>query len=272
MKNINNLRIHGFTINPITHPDFLHRFIKGLASYSDMHKCDFGDGDKPRKFHKNYLGKLINIPDVVKIEKEGFSGLIGHCVLENGYFNLRVWNDIYPSQIYFSLFLEDDILDADLIIDHLSAPAVPNDGMGMFDYTYSINKEIFMSNPLEKFSKSESSYYVNKPIKVDGKDWEITLNKLGKITCHFCESVPHYWLFAKNKENHHSRSSAVIVCKDHLRMGRTEELGNCNPEDIFVNPINQTTTHLSSNNMKNFKMNNSLNKENNIIITENLPE
>ena len=272
MKNINNLKIHGFTINPVTHPDILKNIIRGLASYSDMHKCDFLEENKPRKIHKNNLGKLLNISDVIEIKKEGFSGLIGHCILENGYFNLRIWNDVYPSEIHFNLFLEDDILDADLIIDHLSAPAVPNDGTGMFDYTYSINKEILTSNPLQKFSKSESSYYVNDPIRLNGEEWEVTLNKLGQTTCHFCESTPHYWLFVKNEENYHSRSSAVIVCKDHMKMGRTTELGNANPDFIFVNPINQTNETYNSKNMKKFKMHSSLNKENNTTITENLSE
>ncbi len=55
MKNINNLKIHGFTINPVTHPDILKNIIRGLASYSDMHKCDFLEENKPRKIHKNYF-------------------------------------------------------------------------------------------------------------------------------------------------------------------------------------------------------------------------
>lgn len=272
MKFINNLTIHGFTINPTTHPDILKNIIRGLAGYSEMHLCDYVENELPRKTHKNYLGKIIGEPNVVEIKNDEKVGLIGHCFIDNGYFNIRVWNNIYPSQIYFELFLEDEILDADLIIDHLSAPAIPNDGLGMFDYTYSISKKILPSSTLEKFSKLESSYHVNDPILLDGENWEIELNKLKEMECYFCKAEPNSWIFVKNDKGPHTSFRATLVCQDHKRLGRLGETEGINPEHLFINQNEKNKNMLSSKNMKKFTFNTFFDKTNNYQITENLPE
>lgn len=214
--------IHGFTINPIIRAPMLRAILFGLTDYEDYHVCDHGEVDAK---HKNYLGKRISDPIVVMNKTEKDHGLTGMCFLENGYFVIKIWDNVYPAQIQFDLFLTDNIEDLDLILDHLCAPASPWDGLGMFDYTYSKSSFPPKSHVLEKQDIDKSSYFINPPIKFlkNNKDWEVTLNQLSGIYCHFCENKSSDFVLTQTNKMHHASFKIVSVCEHHKSSGRVGE-------------------------------------------------
>lgn len=217
------LVLNGFTLNPVTHLPFLINVFVGFGQYSKKHKCDTGlDGP----IHTNYLGKTIFGPVGIRITDVDNAGSIVQGILENGYYTFRVWDTVYPAKIQFELFLENDLLDIDLIIDHFNAPAIPQDGLGLFDYTYSINKTKEHTSPLQKENiYKNSSYKVNDSIIFnEGGKWEITLNKLKTIECYFCSNPPEYWIsFNKKTDDLHINYISVLSCLKHKGHGKTTE-------------------------------------------------
>lgn len=186
-------------------------------------------------------------------------------MLDNGYYTIRIWNNVYPAEIHFDLFLEDDLEDIDLIVDHLSAPAVPNDGLGMFNHTASINRHIVQSNNLNKYNKDESAYYVNKPLSFldsDKKHWEVTLNKLGSPECYYCKNSPDQWIFVDDDSQSHLNFIVVLSCKDHKNLGRVSEIssGSNNEEVDYHTSLNE----------KKFIMEDVFDSNNNKIFTKNI--
>jgi hypothetical protein len=216
------ITITGFTINPVTNIEILGNIMIGLTEYGDSHWCDHGGMNT---LHKNYIGKRLSNPVVIMNESEDNHGLSGICILENGYFVIKIWDKVYPSQIQFDMFLTNQVDDLDLILDHLCATAVPYDGLGMFDYSYTKTNTIPLNHMMEKNEKNQSSYIVNDPIKINGpSDWSVKLNQLGNVSCFFCDSVGISWiLFTNRKIMHHSSSRLVIVCNEHKKNGRVGE-------------------------------------------------
>ena len=218
------ITITGFTINPVTNVGILESIMKGLTEYGDSHWCDHGGVDK---FHKNYMGKRLHEPSVVMNQNEDNHGLSGTCILDNGYFFIKIWDKVYPSQIQFDMFLTNDVEDLDLILDHLCATAIPYDGLGMFDYSYTKTNTIPLNHMIEKNNKNQSSYIVNDLIKINDNnpnDWSVKLNQLGDISCFFCDNIGSSWiLFSSREKMHHSSSKCVIVCEEHKKNGRVGE-------------------------------------------------
>jgi hypothetical protein len=233
---VTRLNIHGFSINPVAHKKFLFNIIKGLTEYDDKHFCDYGKNI----VHKNYIGKLVSLPEVTLINENERTGFVGFCILTNGYFVIRIFTNTYPATIEFDLLLDDKLEDIDLIIDHLCAPAIPNDGLGMFDYTYSIKTEKIHDNSLFKDRQNDSSYYLNDQIKFLDKDtneWEVVLNELKTAECYYCNENGTNWIFIDDIGNVHSDFKSVVVCKNHIDRGRIRELsstlGNKEGKDFY---------------------------------------
>ncbi len=217
--------LNGFTINPVTEKNILVNIMRGLGEYQDNHLCDYSKGT----IHKNYLGRIILGPIVTDVSDTEKNGLVGHCILDNGYYTIRIWNETFPAAFQFDLFLENDLQDTDLILDHLCAPAVPNDGFGIFDYTYSTEKIKLLDSPLRKENPYESSYKVNDSINYLSKDkdnWEITLNQLKTTECYYCKNAATDWIFIDDMQKVHVDFKSVIVCKEHIKNGRIRELSS----------------------------------------------
>jgi len=230
-KNVSTkLIINGFTLNPVTDELAFFLSVKGIANYKDFHICDYDKGNNnEKKVHKNYLGKIISNPKVDYIDSGSFKGWIGCLVLENGYFVIKIWDSLYPARIQLDLYLDEKMEDADLIIDSLCAPAVPFDGFGMFDYTYSLSYITKQTNIIDK-DNNVPSYELNKFFDIDDYinkmgEYSIILNKLNKIQCYFCESQGEYFIFALNTR------SIIPVCEIHKHRGSSKEFGH-NEEEL----------------------------------------
>lgn len=229
------LIINGFTINPLKDPDVLNVVIMALCSDYDLihtcdHRLDMLDEKGEALLHKNYLGKLIDKPLVSYVQNKSFQGLIGFAILENGYFTIKIWDNTYPAQVQFDLFLDEKMDDCDIILDHLSCPAGAFDGLGLFNPTYSLTN--FTKNDIfvTKNNKQDSAYLINKPFdkeKYDkDPDYTFTLNEFTKNECHFCKLTAEYLIF------HGYPRKVVAVCKSCNREGAGREHG-ANPNAFF---------------------------------------
>jgi hypothetical protein len=224
--------LHGYTINPITEAKTLHSIINGLCSYEYKisHICDF-DPNRVKK-HINYLGSPISVAKIEKIQDNDKTGLIATQFLTNGYFTIKIWENITPSLVRFDLYLDEKLDDIDLILDHLTSPAIPDDGLGLFDYTYSLTHDQFHKHPLQKYDKKMSSYFINDKIKYEDDEinWSITLNELDKIECHFCSNAATQWIIISPpwlKEGEFGEDYnfiTVTVCSNCVSRGRKGEI------------------------------------------------
>jgi hypothetical protein len=216
------LTVNGFTMNPITNPMLLSVVINGLVSYKDNHLCDYGQAST----HKNYLGKKITEPIVTVSEDKSF--IQAHVGLTNGWINIRITNNVYPAKVVLDAYVAGDIKDADLIIDHLCAPALPMDGIGMFDYTYTLQSNPILNNAMSKHNHHASPYKLNDPALVSDGSVEVTLNKLSSIECHFCSSPAVTWLIVGPpmgpEANKLVPPRVVTSCKSHMINGRVTEI------------------------------------------------
>ena len=258
------ITINGFTINPVINASMLSNIMEGLTNYSEAHMCDSGTD---KKIHNNYLGKMISGPHVAMNESDQDHGLIGACFLENGYLIIKIWDNIFPAQIQADLFITNEVGDLDLILDHLCASAVPHDGLGMFDYTYS--KTFFppASHILEKNNKKDSSYKVNPPVQFFDEyqtDWEVRLNQLSFISCYFCTKKANDWILTQTEEMHHSAFKTIAVCEEHIVLGRRGE--------VIPNSSDQTMSvdFYTSKDAAKFILNREYDKEKNIEYSINL--
>ena len=213
------LIIQGFTINPVVDKQEFKNIINGLCnSYVDFHICDYGIDPV---VHKNDLGKLLFkdffIQYLDPLEKEG---LIAFVALDNGYFTIKIKYNVYPAEIFFDLFIDKKITDINIIVDHLSAPAIKNDGLGMFDYTYNLSYIVKNKSILQKHNKDiiSDKIFINNFKNSEGD--QISLNSLNSIECYFCENVASTTLFFDEP------SKVVLSCNDHKQMGRVKEIGD----------------------------------------------
>jgi hypothetical protein len=226
-KIVSHLTINGFTINPIKDIHCFTTLINSLCTiYDKEHECDHKIG----VMHENYLGKQVGEPSISYIENESFKGLIGFTVLENGYFVIKIWDNIYPAEIQFDLYLDEKIKDCDLIIDHLSCPAQPYDGMGLFNITYSLNNCIKSKTFISKNNNQIPPYYVNQPFNIEElnekkENYYVTLNQLKEIECHFCNEQATNLIFVGIPKK------IAAVCKMHLNIGSPREGGGDNNND-----------------------------------------
>jgi hypothetical protein len=262
-KLVTRLNINGFSINPVADKTFLFNIIKGLTEYDDKHFCDYGKN----VVHKNYIGTPVFLPEVTLINENERTGFVGFCVLTNGYLVIRMFTNTYPSTIEFDLVLDDKLEDIDLIIDHLCAPAIPNDGLGMFDYTYSLKTEKMLDNSLFKDNQNDSPYHLNDQIKFldEGKtEWEVVLNELKTIECYYCKDNGTNWIFIDDVANVHLDFKSVVVCKAHMHRGRIRELsstlGNAEGKDFY-----KSATDIS------FLPKHVVDEDGNILYTKNFP-
>jgi hypothetical protein len=257
------LILNGFTINPVTHLPHLINIIRGLTEYNIKHKCDTGS-DGP--IHTNYLGKPIFGPVGTKIPDihSDNAGSIVQGILENGYYTCRVWENCYPAKIQFDLFLEDDLPDIDLIIDHFSAPAIPQDGLGLFDYTYSISKTKEHTTTLQKNTDKDSAYDVNDLITFDKNgNWSVILNRLKSPECYFCNKKPEHWIsLNKNTDKNHTDWISVLSCTNHKGLGKTIE-------DVYSDKVSQ---YYSNQDDRIYVIKEIKNENNEVMFTVNVPE
>jgi hypothetical protein len=147
--------------------------------------------------------------------------------------------------------------DCSLIIDHLSCSAQPLDGMGLFNYSYSlthsIRKEIFIS----KYNKMHAPYRVNEPYYREKhlkeiENYTVILNELKEIECYFCQSKGEYLIFYDYPKK------IIPTCKVHKDQGSNREDGH-DPNSIL---------DIRKNNRDNFKK--VKYEENGEIITKNV--
>lgn len=190
-------------------------------SYPDEHICDHGFDIK----HNYGLGKLLHGPYVTykKIEnpekiysiniinvEEVYNGNIDEilnlikdknlisqnvfAIFETGHLVLSIDSSSYPCFISFSLLTEGNV-DIELILDHLSAPSIKDDGFGMIDWSYNINyikKEKF--TPLVAFNTKTNN-------KEKQKD------RMKDLFCVNCNNKAEFWDIVKFK--------TVPVCTIH---------------------------------------------------------
>ncbi len=211
------------------------------------------------------MGNIVAGPFASKITDSENSGLVGHCMIDNGYYTVRIWDNCYPAQISFELFFEGDLPDIDLIVDHLCAPATPNDGLGMFNHSSSINKEIIQTNALKKFNQDESPYIVNKPLSFIDKDkteWEVVLNKLKSPECYYCTKNPDHWIIIDQDTELHLNFISVLSCAEHKSMGRVRE--------IVSGSGDESSDYYTSSNTKKFEMQDVFDENNKKLFTKNI--
>lgn len=100
------------------------------------------------------------------------------------------------------------MLDCDLIIDHLSAPASPFDGFGLFnisyDLSYKTKNQIFIS----KKNHKTAPYHVNESFDTNKKS--VILNEIKEIQCRECTMQATRLVFVD-----HPRV-LVPVCENHI--------------------------------------------------------
>jgi hypothetical protein len=227
------LIINGFTINPIKDRDSLINILNGLCSYQKKHLCDF----EAKVVHTNHLGKQIGEPRVDYVKNKEHSGLVGYVLLENGYFVLKIWDDIYPAEVQFDMYLDEKMLDPYIVIDHLSAPATPLDGLGMFNYTHTLSYTTKQDNILFKNNKKNSAYKVNQPFnleeyKKNSENSKVILNELNNISCYFCDKDTNTFVFFGIPRK------IISVCKDHIQHGgSTRELGADNSLTVDIRDV-----------------------------------
>ena len=262
-KIVTRFILNGFTINPVTEKQILINVMRGLGQYKKNHLCDYGKD----VVHKNYLGGIVLGPFAAEVDDVKNAGLVGNCILDNGYYTVRIWNNIHPSRFQFDLFLEDDLKDLDLIIDHLSAPPIPNDGFGIFDYTYSLETEKIPDSFLFKNKHNDSSYQINNKINFLNKEkneWEIVFNELKSVECHYCKENGTNWIFIDDVGKNHLNFKSVIVCKEHLDNGRIRELsstlGNAEGKDFYTSKTDVM-----------FLLKNVVDEDGTILYTKNFP-
>lgn len=205
------LLINGFTINPIKEVVSFKESVSGFFDYAykQKHVCDFTG----KEIHTNYLKQRVEEVFVSNIIKEHGRCLTGFVILNNGYYTVTISYDKHPAEIQFDLYLDEYMSDPDLIIDHLCAPAVPFDGFGMFDYTYSLTH---IAKPKSIISDVYNNirYTNNEPFNISlyngDQNYEIVLNQLKEIHCYFCEKEGKYFGFTGEAKR------VVTVCKEHL--------------------------------------------------------
>lgn len=242
LKYSSKFTLRGYTINPIKDSEWLNNMLSGLFTYAEKHLCDYGNG----VYHKNYLGNQIGKPYIVNIQDAGNEGLIATQYMSNGYFVMKIVDTVYPAEVRFDLFLNEPLDDVELLIDHLTAPAIPFDGPGIFDYTYSLVHESTPVHHLNKLDKSKSSYFVNDPLiknKEDGS-WSVTLNEFSYIECYFCNAYACKWIIVgppyKNLEDKNIESinlpefKTVPCCENHLNMGRLREINTDKEKRVWT--------------------------------------
>ena len=179
------------------------------------------------------MGKQVGEPSVSYIENESFKGLIGFTVLENGYFVIKIWDNIYPAEIQFDLYLDEKIKDCDLIVDHLSCPAKPYDGLGLFNTTYSLNNYVKSKTFISKNNNQIPPYCVNQPFSIKDLDekkenYYYILNELREIECHFCNEKATDLIF------YGFPTQIAAVCKLHLSIGSNREFGGKNEQPLDI--------------------------------------
>lgn len=206
--------ITGFTINPVKDPQVLYKIIEGLLSYDKKHLCDFGNITE----HENFLGSLVGDIKVDYIENKLFKGAIGYANMDNGYFTLKIYDSVYPSEVQLDLYINSKVLDIQIILDHLSSPAGPFDGLCIFDYQYSLSYISKRHNILNKNNKNIAAYDLNEPYNqkkhqdsiINNEFYEVKLNELKNPECFFCKNQPSMFKLYDNPRK------LILVCDNHL--------------------------------------------------------
>jgi hypothetical protein len=189
-KIYSHLTINGYTINPVKSKSQTKSILMGLCGYGEKHACDFKK--EKNLVHTNYLGKVVGEPKIDYIVNRDYQGITAHFTLENGYFTLKIIDNVFPAEIQFTLHLNGYMEDCSLIIDHLSAPTRPNDGFGMFDSTYSLTYTNKKNHFISKIDNKITSYYVNdyydfdNLVKTGDEDYEVILNEINELQCAYC--------------------------------------------------------------------------------------
>lgn len=232
------LNIEGYTLNPIKDKHIFERALLGLFSYGDKHICDFDH----KTAHNSYLKNNLQDPTINYINNEKYRGIISFCAFENGYFVLKIIDNVYPARVIFDLYIEEKMLDAHLIIDHLSAPAEPGDGFGIFDVTYSLTHNKKHESILYKDDKNQSSYILNKTFDFleylhNNENMNIILNKLKEIECFYCNSNASILTFIDIPRK------LIPICENHKGLGSQKELNHQNNNEIDERTINFNKQH-----------------------------
>lgn len=153
--------------------------------------------------------------------------------MDNGYFVIKIWDNIYPAEVQFDLFLDAKMTDCSIIVDHLSCPAQPFDGFGLFNISYSLTHSIKNNVFISKNDKNKPSYKLNESFSKEkyNKDYKnhyVILNELKEIQCHFCE------LQATNLIFYSYPVILVPVCIAHLNRGSNREIDSNKECDIDI--------------------------------------
>jgi hypothetical protein len=122
--------------------------------------------------------------------------------------------------------------DCSIIIDHLSCPAKPLDGMGMFNHTYSLTHSVKNKTFISKHNNKTPMYFVNEEYNEiefnrQGKNYSIILNQLKELECHFCTLEGNNLIFIDYPRK------IVAVCNDHISNGSKKEFSS---ESKELNP------------------------------------
>ena len=137
--------------------------------------------------------------------------------------------------------------DCSIIIDHLSCPAKPFDGMGMFNHTYSLTHSVKNKTFISKLNNKTPMYFVNEAYNEiefnrQGENYSIILNQLKEIECYFCTLEASNLIFTGYPRK------IVAVCNNHVSNGSRKELNSKSEEDIdlrrVINPQTKKITNI----------------------------
>jgi hypothetical protein len=123
--------------------------------------------------------------------------------------------------------------DCSIIIDHLSCPAQPFDGLGLFNCTYSLTHSIKNQTFISKYNNKTPMYFVNESFdkekyKEQAENYYIILNQLKEIECHFCNLQAISLTFFDYPKK------IVAVCNDHISIGSKKEFNSKPDEDLDI--------------------------------------
>jgi hypothetical protein len=191
-----HLNVTGFTLNPMKSNEEIKNLLIGIGSYPPIHICD-ADGSVE---HNNYIG-TITLESIFSYYQKDKSntGIFASACYSNGYATIKFWDEYLPARFEFNMYVNGFMKDADLVLDHLKAPARPADGIGAIDYQFSLTTKEVPFNILVKKDPSFADIKLGTEFELNIETREITgdPNTLTEITCYSCTEPATYWGITK---------------------------------------------------------------------------
>jgi hypothetical protein len=233
-KKIIHISITGYSIEPSIDGESIQKFFVGFFSYPEKWYCDHNDemiedkneilgylqGGPERNLmpftdksiiHKGNFGKLLEEPYTFCNENNFCTHAL--AIFENGYVTFNAIERKKYVPIFINIFTNKD-MDSDLILDHLRAPAIKFDGLGLFNLSI-VKSEKNVLDDNYFILQTIDDEFVNRlhynngveesdPIKLESIRQNDEENK---IFCCNCDSLAEHWNIISDK--------TFPVCKKH---------------------------------------------------------